>query len=249
MDQKNLKKLLNDVRLGKIKIDKAIEALRHLPYEDLSFAHIDHHRALRQGFPEVIYGEGKTTKQLIGVVKGILKNGDKVLVTRAGDKAYRAIKKLEDGAYYYRSARAIVINKIKQRKIGKVLIITAGTSDIPVAEEARVTADFLGSSVETIYDVGVAGIHRVLDKRDKLLSAKVIVVVAGMDGVLASVVGGLVEKPVIAVPTSVGYGTSFKGLSALLTMLNSCANGIAVMNIDNGFGAGCLAHKINMLGE
>lgn len=247
MDQKNLKELLNKIRLGKIKTDEAIEMLKHLPYEDLSFAHIDHHRSLRQGFPEVIYSEGKTAEQIISIAKGIIKKSNKVLITKSSEKIFRAIRKIEKGAIYHKNSKAIVINKSKGNKIGKVLIITAGTSDIPVAEEASVTADFLGSSIETIYDVGVAGIHRLFDKRDKLLSAKVIVVVAGMDGALASVVGGLVDMPVIAVPTSIGYGASFGGISALLAMLNSCANGIAVVNIDNGFGAGCLAHRINTL--
>lgn len=248
MDQKNLKQLLKNVRLGNIDIDEAMDVLKHLPYEDISFAHIDHHRILRQGFPEVIYGEGKTTEQIIGIVKGILKKGSKALITRSGEKVYRAIKKLEQDTIYHKSSRAVVINKVKEEKTGKVLIITAGTSDIPVGEEAAITADFLGSYVETIYDVGVAGIHRLLDKKDKLFSARVIIVAAGMDGALPSVVGGLVDKPVIAVPTSIGYGASFGGISALLAMLNSCANGIAVVNIDNGFGAGCLAHRINVTG-
>lgn len=248
MDQKNLKRLLKDIRLGKMTIDEAMKALKHLPYEDIAFAHIDHHRTLRQGFPEVVYGEGKTIEQIIGIVKGILKKGNKALITRAGEKVYRAIKKLEKDTIYHKSSRAVVINKVKEKKTGKVLVITAGTSDIPVAEEAAVTANFLGSSVETIYDVGVAGIHRLLDKKDKLFSARAIIVAAGMDGALASVVGGLVDKPVIALPTSVGYGASFGGISALLAMLNSCANGVAVVNIDNGFGAGCLAHRINSLG-
>lgn len=247
MDQNNLKKLLKDIKLGNISIDKALKILKDLPYEDLSFAHIDHHRNIRQGFPEVIFGEGKTTEQIIGISKGILKKGNKVLVTKANERVYRAIRKIEKGAIYHKNSKAIVVNKEGAKRIGKVLVITAGTSDIPVAEEAAVTADFLGSSAETIYDIGVAGIHRLFDKREKLLSARVIVVVAGMDGALASVVGGLVDKPVIAVPTSIGYGASFGGISALLAMLNSCANGIAVVNIDNGFGAGCLAHRINMM--
>lgn len=248
MDQKNLKRLLKDIRLRKMTIDEAMKALKHLPYEDIAFAHIDHHRTLRQGFPEVVYGEGKTIEQIIGIVKGILKQGNKALITRAGEKVYRAIKKLEKDTIYHKSSRAVVINKVKEKKTGKVLVITAGTSDIPVAEEAAVTANFLGSSVETIYDVGVAGVHRLLDKKDKLFSARAIIVAAGMDGALASVVGGLVDKPIIALPTSIGYGASFGGISALLAMLNSCADGVAVVNIDNGFGAGCLAHKINSLG-
>jgi len=249
MDKGDLKKLLKAVSSGDIKVDEAIDILKDLPYEYLSFAHIDHHRTLRQGFPEVIYGEGKTIDQIISIAKGILKKGNKVLITKANEKVYRAIKRIERGAVYYKASRSIAIDKEGDKKIGKVLVITAGTSDIPVGEEAAVTADFLGSSVETIYDVGVAGIHRLLDKRDRLLSARVIIVVAGMDGAIASVVGGLVDKPVIAVPTSIGYGASLGGISALLAMLNSCANGIAVVNIDNGFGAGCLAHRINKMAE
>jgi pyridinium-3,5-biscarboxylic acid mononucleotide synthase len=200
--------------------------------------------------PEVIYCEGKTLEQVAGIAERMLAAGSDVLATRANEKVYKAIRKLDRRATYHEASRAIVVQNAKKKLTeGLVLVLTAGTSDIPVAEEAAVTAGMLGSAVRTTYDVGVAGIHRVLSKRDILDSARVIVVVAGMDGALPSVVGGLVDKPVIAVPTSVGYGAAFQGLAPLLTMLNSCASGIAVMNIDNGFGAGVLAHRINLLGE
>jgi NCAIR mutase (PurE)-related protein len=245
-----LRKLLQSIQEGKTDVETALKRLRHLPFEDVAYAHIDHHRQLRHGMPEVIYCEGKTLEQVVGITKRMLKAGSDVLATRAPEMVYRAIKKLDRRAVYHKASRAIVIqHKDKKRTKGIVLVLTAGTSDIPVAEEAAVTTEMLGSSVRTIYDVGVAGIHRVLSKREILDSARVIVVVAGMDGALPSVVGGLVDKPVIAVPTSVGYGAGFQGLAPLLTMLNSCASGIAVMNIDNGFGAGVLAHRINLLGE
>jgi NCAIR mutase (PurE)-related protein len=250
MNTSALKKLLQGVQKGKTDIETALRRLRHLPFEDVAYAHIDHHRQLRHGMPEVIYCEGKTLEQVVGITKRMLKAGSDVLATRATEAVYRAIKKLDRRAVYHKASRAIVIQQKKNKRTkGIVLVLTAGTSDIPVAEEAAVTADMLGSSVRTVYDVGVAGIHRVLSKRDILDSARVIVVVAGMDGALPSVVGGLVDKPVIAVPTSVGYGAGFQGFAPLLTMLNSCASGIAVMNIDNGFGAGVLAHRINKLGE
>jgi NCAIR mutase (PurE)-related protein len=250
MNTSVLRKLLQSIQEGKTDIETALKRLRHLPFEDVAYAHIDHHRQLRHGMPEVIYCEGKTLEQVVGIAKRMLKAGSDVLATRATDGVYRAIKKLDRRAVYHKASRAIVIrHKENKRTKGIVLVLTAGTSDIPIAEEAAVTAEMLGSSVMTVYDVGVAGIHRVLSKRDLLDSARVIVVVAGMDGALPSVVGGLVDKPVIAVPTSVGYGAGFQGLAPLLTMLNSCASGIAVMNIDNGFGAGVLAHRINVLGE
>jgi NCAIR mutase (PurE)-related protein len=211
---------------------------------------MDHHRALRQGFPEVIFCEGKTVDQVETLAARLLKRHAALLGTRASAEMYDAVKAIEPRAVYHPLSRAIVV---KARRVGtptgRVVVVSAGTSDIPVAEEAAVTADVLGSRVETLYDVGVAGLHRVLDQRAKLDAARVLVVVAGMDGVLPSVVGGLVPTPVIAVPTSVGYGASFHGLAALLTMLNSCASGIAVVNIDNGFGAGVLAHRINTLGR
>jgi NCAIR mutase (PurE)-related protein len=250
MNKPDLTKLLQSVRAGKTDIETALKRLRHLPFEDVSYAHIDHHRYLRNGMPEVIYCEGKTLDQVTGITTRMLKAGSDVLATRASERIYKAIKKLDRRAEYHEASRAVVVqDKKKILTEGVVLVLTAGTSDIPVAEEAAVTARMLGSAVQTVYDVGVAGIHRVLSKREILDAARVIVVAAGMDGALPSVVGGLVDKPVIAVPTSVGYGAGFQGLAPLLTMLNSCASGIAVMNIDNGFGAGVLAHRINLLGE
>lgn len=250
MNKSHIAKLLQNVRAGKIDVETALERLRNLPFEDLTYAHIDHHRHLRHGMPEVIYCAGKTIEQVAGIARRMLNAGSDVLATRASESMYRAVRKLDRRADYHKASGAIVVqNKKKKLTKGIVLVLTAGTSDIPVAEEAAVTANMLGSSVQTVYDVGVAGIHRILSKRDILDSARVIVVAAGMDGALPSVVGGLVDKPVIAVPTSVGYGAGFQGLAPLLTMLNSCASGIAVMNIDNGFGAGVLAHRINLLGE
>jgi pyridinium-3,5-biscarboxylic acid mononucleotide synthase len=250
MNKSDLTILLQAVRSGKIDIETALTRLRHLPFEDVAYAHIDHHRHLRHGMPEVIYCEGKTLEQVVGITKRMLKAGSDILATRANETVYKAIKKIDRRAVYHEASKAIVIEHAKKKLTkGTVLVLTAGTSDIPVAEEAAVTANVLGSTTQTVYDVGVAGIHRILSKRDMLDAARVIVVVAGMDGALPSVVGGLVDKPVIAVPTSVGYGAGFRGLAPLLTMLNSCASGIAVMNIDNGFGAGVLAHRINLLGE
>jgi hypothetical protein len=249
MNRSHLVKLLQTVRSGKTSVETAVEKLRHLPFEDVAYAHIDHHRHLRHGMPEVIYCEGKTLAQVAGIAKRMLKAGSDILATRASESMYKAVKKLDRRAVYHPASRAIVVQDRKKLSGGTVLVVTAGTSDIPVAEEAAVTANMLGSTVQTVYDVGVAGIHRILSKRDILDAARVIVVAAGMDGALPSVVGGLVDKPVIAVPTSVGYGAGFQGLAPLLTMLNSCASGIAVMNIDNGFGAGVLAHRINLLGE
>ncbi len=250
MNKSDLTKLLQSVKAGKTTVETALNALRHLPFEDVVYAHIDHHRHLRHGMPEVIYCEGKTLEQITGIAKRMLAARSDILATRANEKVSKALKKLDRRAVYHPASRAVVIQeKKKSLTRGIVLVLTAGTSDIPVAEEAAVTAGMLGSTVRTVYDVGVAGIHRVLSKREVLESARVIVVAAGMDGALPSVVGGLVDKPVIAVPTSVGYGAGFRGLAPLLTMLNSCAAGIAVMNIDNGFGAGVLAHRIHLLGE
>ncbi|MBI3599135.1 MAG: nickel pincer cofactor biosynthesis protein LarB [Nitrospinae bacterium] len=249
MNRSDLKKIVTDIYNRKVTTEKAIEMLRHLPYEDLGFASVDHHRGIRQGFPEVIYCEGKTIQQIKTIIERMLKKGSDILATRAAPEIFKKVRKIDKRAEYNKDARTIVIkNKTKKLK-GMVLVATAGTSDIPVGEEAAVTAETMGSKVERVYDVGVAGIHRLLDKRERFMAARVIVVVAGMDGALASVVGGLVDKPVIAVPTSIGYGASFGGISALLSMLNSCAAGVAVVNIDNGFGAGCLAHRINMLGD
>ncbi len=250
MNKSELIKLLESVRAGRTGVDAALDRLRHLPFEDVAYAHIDHHRQLRHGMPEVIYCQGKTLAQIVGITKRMLGAGSDILATRASEDVYRAVRKLDRRAVYHEASRSIVIRRgAKKTTKGIVLVLTAGTSDIPVADEAAVTAEALGSTVETLFDVGVAGIHRVLSKRDILDRARVIVVAAGMDGALPSVVGGLVDKPVIAVPTSVGYGAAFQGLAPLLTMLNSCASGIAVMNIDNGFGAGVLAHRINLIGE
>ncbi len=249
MNYDSLRRLLHEVKRGKTGIEAAIARLRTLPYEDLGFASVDHHRSIRQGFPEVIFCEGKTTQQVVAIARGLLKKGGPVMATRAEPSVAQALRRLDRRAVYHDRARVVTIQNATRNLAGDVLVITAGTADIPVAEEARVTAEVMGSYVETIYDVGVAGLHRVLDRHDRLLRARVIIVVAGMDGVLPSVVGGLVDRPVIAVPTSRGYGASFGGIAALLTMLNSCAAGVGVMNIDNGFGAGCLAHRINVLGQ
>jgi len=247
MDEKLLKKLLVDLQSGKITIDATLDRLRTLPYEDLGFASVDHHRAIRQGFPEVIFCEGKTRAQVLGIARGLLKKGGPLLATRVEPEIGRSLTRLTRRAVYHELARVVAIQPRPPMLRGDVLIVTAGTSDIPVAEEARLTAEIMGSRTETVYDVGVAGIHRLFNRHERLLKARVILVVAGMDGALPSVIGGLVNRPVIAVPTSRGYGASFGGLAALLTMLNSCAAGIGVVNIDNGFGAGCLAHRINVM--
>jgi pyridinium-3,5-biscarboxylic acid mononucleotide synthase len=250
MNADNLRKLLSDVQSGGMDLDAAMKALRHLPFEDIKFAVVDHHRHLRQGAPEVIYSEGKTPEQVKAIAGRIIADGSDVLATRADREIFEALKEMDGRAVYHDAARCVVIrNTEKEPTEGVVLVITAGTTDIPVAEEAAVTAEALGSKVMRMYDVGVSGLHRLLSRKHDISDARVIVVAAGMDGALASVVGGLVDKPVIAVPTSVGYGASFGGVAALLTMLNSCAPGVAVMNIDNGFGAGYMAHKINLLGE
>ncbi|MGB9716179.1 MAG: nickel pincer cofactor biosynthesis protein LarB [Thermodesulfovibrionales bacterium] len=244
MDESKIKKLLKSVKSGKINIDTAFNRIRNLPYEDLSFAKIDHHRHIRQGIPEVILARGKRVQDVIAIAHSMFKKGRKFLITKASKEIYEGLK--IKGAIFYPLSGTISIGGEKKKK-GKILILSAGTSDISVAEEAVATASFLGSRVKSIYDVGVAGIHRLIDIKKDIDSAKVIVVVAGMEGALPSVVGSLTDKPIIAVPTSIGYGSSFGGLTALFAMLNSCVPGIGVMNIDNGFGAGCLAHKINIL--
>ena len=250
MNRDALLTLLRSVRTERITPEEAAERLRHLPYEDMGFARMDNHRALRQGFPEVIFCEGKTVEQVAAIAGRIVERHGTLLATRATPAMFDAVRAATPRALYHPLSRVIVVKAPRPaRPRGRILVVSAGTSDIPVAEEAAVTADILGSRVDTRYDVGVAGLHRILDARPALESANVIVVTAGMDGVLPSVVGGLVAKPVIAVPTSVGYGASFHGLAALLTMLNSCAAGVAVVNIDNGFGAGVLAHRINVLGR
>lgn len=248
MSLEQLERLLRQVRQRRVTIEQALQRLRSLPFENLGFASPDHHRPLRQGFPEVILCDGKTLAQIRAIARSLLRHGGPLLATRADPTVARAIRRLAPRARYYADARVVALPPRPWTKRGRILVISAGTADIPVAEEARVTAEIMGSRVERLYDVGVAGLHRLLDRKERLFDARVIIVVAGMDGVLPSVVGGLVSCPVIAVPTSRGYGASFGGLSALLTMLNSCAAGVGVMNIDNGFGAGCLAHRINMMG-
>lgn len=250
MHTNEIKKILDLVRDRRLSAEEALERLKVLPYEDIGFASIDHHRHIRQGMPEVILADGKTKEQVTEITKKMLLNKGDILITRATKEVFKGIKAIDKRARYNQLGRTIVINT-KRRGNGKgsILLVTAGTADIPFAEEARETALLFGSNVTSLYDVGVAGLHRILDRKEQIFSARVIIVVAGMDGVLPSVIGGLVDKPVIAVPTSRGYGASFGGLAALLTMLNSCAAGVAVVNIDNGFGAASLAHKINMLGE
>lgn len=248
MDERSIEQLLNKVRRGRLTVSQATRELRHLPFVDLEFAKVDHHRALRQGFAEVVYARGKTTQQVARIVRELMRPKAKhnILITRANREIYRAVRRLTTLAEYHPRSEAISIRRngaITGR--GSLLVISAGTSDIPVAEEAAITAEVMGNRVTSIYDVGVAGIHRLLRHRDQLEAAKVIVCVAGMDGALPSVVGGLVGAPVIGVPTSTGYGASFGGMTALLTMLNSCASNICVVNIDNGFGAGYLASLIN----
>ena len=249
MNREALHQLIHSLYERKIKPEEAYQQLKKLPYEDLGFAKVDHHRSLRNGMPEVIYCEGKTPDQILAII--LKMDQTDILATRLAPEVYAQIQEQlpADTQYKPQSGTLVLARNPKRKKTGHILVLTAGTSDIPVAEEAMVTAELLGSRVDTAYDVGVAGIHRLLDKMDQLQAARVIVVAAGMDGALASVVGGLVECPVIAVPTQVGYGAAFEGLAALLTMLNSCAPGVAVVNIGNGFGAGCMAHRINVLGE
>ena len=246
MDSQRLRKLLEAVARGDLSPNEAAQRLRHMPFEDLGFAKLDHHRAIRCGFPEVIFCQGKTVEQVAAIVDRMVEQGSTVLATRASADVYEAVRAGHPEAIYHESARAIVIRGAEPCPTldGVVALVSAGTSDQPVAEEARVTAEVMGCRVETFYDVGVAGIHRLLAYSEALSKAAVVVVVAGMEGALASVVGGLVEGPVIAVPTSVGYGASFSGLAPLLTMLNSCAAGVGVVNIDNGFGGGYLAALI-----
>ena len=248
MNTDSIRKLFNDVRNGKLTPDDAVDRLRHLPFEDLGFAKVDHHRALRVGMPEVIFGQNKTPTQVAQIFARLAEHGGNVFATRADEKQFAAVKKKVRKVEYRELARAIVLQR-DGTKYGKgtVAVVSAGTSDIPVAEEAVVTAELMGNEVEHFYDVGVAGIHRLLANREALTKARVVVVCAGMEGALPSVVGGLVGVPVIAVPTSVGYGASFKGVAALLGMLNSCASNVSVVNIDNGFGAGYVASLINRL--
>ncbi len=248
MDAKALKKLFDDVRRGKVSPDEAVGKLRHLPFEDLGFANIDHHRTLRVGMPEVVFGPGKTPEQLSEIFARLAKRGHNVLATRVSPEQARAVRRKLRKTEFHELARAVTLTQDDtQYGKGRVVVVSAGTSDIPVAEEAVITAQIMGNEVQHVYDVGVAGIHRLLARRELLTQARVIIVCAGMEGALPSVVGGLVGVPVIAVPTSVGYGASYEGIAALLGMLNSCASNVTVVNIDNGFGAGYVASIINRL--
>ena len=248
MDSVQLRSLLEQVRDGAVEIDSALDRLRHLPFEDLGFAKVDHHRALRHGMPEVIFGLGKTPGQIVEIARRLLDREPNILITRAGESAAAPLKALYPEAEYFPLSGAIRVwrNHAIQGK-GTLAVVCAGTSDIPVAEEAQVTAEVMGNDVDVIHDIGVAGIHRLMHNRERLTRARVVIVCAGMEGALPSAVGGLVSCPVIAVPTSVGYGASFHGLAALLGMLNSCASNVTVVNIDNGFGAGYVASLINRL--
>jgi NCAIR mutase (PurE)-related protein len=249
MNVKRLEKLLHEVKQGKVGIPEAIQKLRSLPFEEIGFATIDHHRPLRQGAPETIFGEGKTAAQILSIMKRIVAQGNNVFVTRLDRQKLPPIRKAFPKSRYYPLSRALTYQPHPIPILGKgtILVICAGTSDIPIAEEAIVTAEMMGNRVEHLFDVGVAGIHRLMSQKEKIFAAHVIIVVAGMEGALPSVVGGLVDRPVIAVPTSVGYGAHLGGFTALLGMLNSCASGVCVVNIDNGYGAGYVASLINRL--
>jgi pyridinium-3,5-biscarboxylic acid mononucleotide synthase len=245
IDEQRLRDLLTSVREQSLSIDEAVDGLRDLPYEDLGYARVDHHRALRDGIPEVILGLGKTPEQIAGIAVSLAARNDRLLVTRASEEAFAAVHQRLPEAEYRLQARAIVLDRQPRLRTPGVALLCAGTADLPVAEEAAVTADLIGSDVDRIYDVGVAGIHRLFAVLPRIRAARAIIVVAGMEGALPSVVSGLVSTPVVAVPTSVGYGSSFGGIAPLLTMLNSCAAGVSVVNIDNGFGAGYIAAMIN----
>jgi NCAIR mutase (PurE)-related protein len=242
MDPKGLKELLERVREGTVSPDDAVKRLATLPYEDLGFAKVDHHRALRRGFPEAVFGAGKTPDQIVAIVERIASHGQRVLVTRTTAEVHRRVAEVLPVARYHEAARCVTVETTPPPPLaGRIAVAVAGTSDLPVAEEAAVTSAFYGAEVDRVYDVGVAGLHRLLDRAETIRQAGVVIVVAGMEGALPSVVAGLVDAPVVAVPTSVGYGASFHGLAALLAMLNSCASGVGVVNIDNGFGAAHLA--------
>ena len=246
MRESQLRKLLEAVKDGSVDPDQALQQLEHLPFEDLGFAKVDHHRALRHGMPEVVLGRGKTVEEVAEISKRLLEQSENLLITRASEEMARAVKTLnKDAEYFPRSGAIRVWGDRLIRGKSKIAIVCAGTADIPVTEEAQVTAEVMGNEIDAIYDVGVAGIHRLLSNRDRLVNARVIICVAGMEGALPSAVGGLVAVPVIAVPTSVGYGASFGGLAALLGMLNSCSSNVSVVNIDNGFGAAYVATLIN----
>ena len=248
MNAESIRRLFAQVRRGKLTPDEAVARLRHLPFEDLGFAKVDHHRVLRAGMPEVVLAQGKSAAQVAGIFARLARQGTNVLATRATEEQFRAVRRRVRRAEYRELARAIVLwQDSKKYGKGRIAVVSAGTGDVPVAEEAVVTAEVMGNEVEHFYDVGVAGIHRLLAHRQALTGARVVIVCAGMEGALPSVVGGLVGVPVLAVPTSVGYGASFEGLAALLGMLNSCASNVSVVNIDNGFGAGYVASMINRL--
>ena len=250
MDKAYLMKLLEDVAGGSTSPEAAAEILKDLPFEDLGFANIDHHRKLRTGYPEAVFCQGKKPQQIAEIMKGLADKNANVIGTRATKTDYEAVREVLPEAEYFEDARIIALLRDRlPHAEGTIAVVTAGTADIPVAEEAAVTAEALGNRVDRIYDVGVAGIHRLFAKLDRIREARVVIVVAGLEGALASVVGGLVESPVIAVPTSIGYGANLGGISALLSMLNSCANGVCIVNIDNGFGAAYLASNINRIGE
>ena len=246
MKTKEIQEILKAHSKGNISIDEATETLKNLSYENIGYARIDHSRAERQGFPEVVFGEGKTTEQIVGIFEKLITKSPNVLVTRTNAEVYGEIRNVYTDAEWNEQARLIRVFRNKEENgIGEISIVTAGTSDIPVAEEAAITAETMGNRVKRIWDAGVAGIHRILSEREILQNSRVVIVVAGMEGALPSVVGGLVKVPVIAVPTSVGYGASFNGIAALLGMLNSCSSNVTVVNIDNGFGAGFVASLIN----
>ena len=249
MKQDTIAEMLEAYKAGDVSLRDAVDKLKLLPYEDLGFAKIDHHRAIRQGFPEVVFCQGKTVEQVVAIMERLAAQNASIIGSRANPAMYEAVKSVIPEAHYYELAKMIVVERERIIRDAEryILVISAGTSDMPVAEEAAITAEVMGNRVERVYDVGVAGIHRLLAQQKIMEEANVIIVVAGMEGALASVVGGLVSKPVIAVPTSVGYGANFGGLSALLSMLNSCAAGIAVVNIDNGFGAGRMGSIINQM--
>ena len=248
IDETRLRNILTKYRDDNLSLDQVLSELRILPYQNLDFAKVDHHRSLRKGFPEVVFGQGKTPEQISSIAEAILSHSQRLLVTRASHKAFEAVKEKVPEAIYEEQSKAIVVDR-RESKLLKpgLLVVCAGTADLPVAYEAITTAELMDCKVDRLFDVGVAGIHRLLDNLTILLHANVIIVVAGMEGALPSVIGGLVNVPVIAVPTSIGYGSNFEGLAALLAMLNSCASGIGVVNIDNGFGAGYLASLINAL--
>lgn len=248
MNEDKLRDLLNDIKEGKVKVDDAVQQFKDFDYKELDYAKIDNHRQIRTGYPEIIFGQNKTPEQIVGIVKYMNTRDSNILVTRTGFEAFAQVKAIVPDAEYHKMARAITIRKRTNPKPEThIAVVSAGTSDMPVCEEAAITAEIFDNEVKRYYDVGVAGIHRFYDKVNEIRKARVVIVVAGMEGALPSIVGGQVDKPVIAVPTSVGYGANFGGLSALLGMLTSCASGVSVVNIDNGFGAGYLASMINKL--